>query len=57
MSTAPINPPKVRTQEEVAARVKALEAIIKFASDQKIISGSVILSSRKTCMIPARKMF
>jgi nitrile hydratase len=28
MSTAPINPPKVRTREEIAARVKALEAIM-----------------------------
>jgi nitrile hydratase len=28
MTTTPINPPKVRTQEEIAARVKALEAIM-----------------------------
>lgn len=28
MSTTPFNPPKVRTQEEIAARVKALEAIM-----------------------------
>ncbi len=28
MSTAPMNPPKVRTQEEIAARVKALESIM-----------------------------
>ena len=28
MTTTPINPPKVATQEEIAARVKALEAIM-----------------------------
>ena len=28
MTTTPVNPPKVKTQEEIAARVKALEAIM-----------------------------
>ncbi len=28
MTSTPINPPKVRTHEEIVARVKALEAIM-----------------------------